>query len=95
MIPKSDYEWRFKDNILFIEDLNLGRMSVTNNMENVLSEIRDKIGEKIIGAKIIYKDSEGFWDGVIPEWTIKECLNVRFYYIGEISLIKAIDKMIK
>jgi len=93
MLSKSDYEWEFEDNILFIQDLNFGRMSVTNNMENVLSEIRDKIGEKIIGAKIIYKDSEGFWDGVIPEWTIDGCSSVRFYYIGETSLVKAIKKI--
>lgn len=88
--PKSDYEWRFKDGILSIEDLNLGKMSVTNNMENVLTEIRSKIGDKILDAKIVYCDSEGEWDGVIPEWTITGCSNVQFYFIGEKSFEKAI-----
>jgi hypothetical protein len=93
MLPKSDYKWKFKDNILFIQDLNLGRMSVTNNIENVLSEIKDEMGEKITEAKIIYKDSQGVWDGVIPEWTTEGCSSVRFYYIGETSLVKAIKKI--
>lgn len=68
-------------------------MSVTNNIENVLSEIRDEMGEKITDATIIYRDSEGIWDGVIPEWTIDRCSSVRFYYIGETSLVKAIKKI--
>jgi hypothetical protein len=86
----SDYEWRFKDGILAIEDLNLGKMSVTNNMENVLTEIRSKIGDKILDAKIVYRDSEGSWGGVIPEWTIAGCSDVQFYFIEEKSFEKAI-----
>jgi len=88
--PKSNYEWRFKDGVLAIEDLNLGKMSVTNNMENVLTEIRSKIGDEIVGAKIVYRDSEGEWDGVIPVWTREVCTNVQFYFIGEKSFEKAI-----
>lgn len=95
MFFKSDYEWNFIDDILFIEDLNLGGMPVTNNIESILSVLRDKIGEKITDAKIIYRDSEGIWNGVIPEWTVGGCSGVRFYYIGETYLEKAINKIIR
>jgi hypothetical protein len=38
---KSDYRFKFVDDILVIEDLNLGRMSVTNNAED-LTETSNK-----------------------------------------------------
>ena len=48
---------------IVIEDLNVGFMSVTNDIENVVEEISQK--ERINPCEhfIIYKDSEGVWDG--------------------------------
>lgn len=48
-----------------IEDLNLGRMSVTNNIENVVEEICIKEMISPAEVNIIYKDSDGHWDGFI------------------------------
>lgn len=56
---RSDWRHEWVDGILVIYDLNLGGMSVTNDMENVL---------KCIGAKptdtILYQDSELYFDQV-------------------------------
>jgi len=66
-MQKSDYIHRIENfsgrQIIIIEDLNLGGMSVTNNIENVVREI--EIMEKIKASEfmIIYKDSEGVYDG--------------------------------
>ncbi len=49
--------------ILLIWDLNLGNMSVTNDIENVVDDIAYK--EKIVPEEhtVLYRDSEGHWDG--------------------------------
>jgi len=52
--------------IISIEDLNTGGISLTNNIESVMQDVREiclKIGLKIDGFQIIYKDSMGIWDG--------------------------------
>ena len=69
-MTRSDYNYQFSpDNaILAIIDLNLGNMSVTNDMENVLSSIRKEnhiTVDKMRGVYIIYQDSEQQWDRVI------------------------------
>jgi hypothetical protein len=48
---------------ILIEDLDLGRMTVTNNIEEVVEEIArmEKIDPK--DYVIVYQDSEGVWDG--------------------------------
>jgi hypothetical protein len=51
---------------------------VTNNFENVLTEIREVIGESIVGMDIIYRDTEGIWDRVTADWNGEECVNVNF-----------------
>lgn len=63
MTPKSDYTYTIEDDILAIVDLNLGRMSVTNNIENVIAEIAEErrfLPEEVL---VIYRDSEELWDG--------------------------------
>lgn len=49
--------------VLKIEDLDLGNMSVTNNIEEVVRdvEVMEKIDAK--NYVIIYKDSDDMWDG--------------------------------
>ena len=72
---KCDYNWNFSERILTSEDLNTGRMSVTNNIVNVLSEIKQKVGDKIHEAKIIYRDSEMIWpfSSMIIKFTHPTC----------------------
>jgi hypothetical protein len=93
MTPKSDYNWGIKEGILVIEDLNLGRMSVTNNAEGVINEIYSQIGAQLHNLDIIYKDSEGIWDQLIPSWGVNECVEVSFKYLGETNLEIAIKKI--
>lgn len=92
-LGKSDYEWKANENLLQIVDLNTGGRSVTNDVENVINEIYEKLGEQIKKFKIIYKDSEGIWDGINPVWGIKKCVECSFYHIGETDIELAIKKI--
>jgi hypothetical protein len=66
-MAKSDYKYsiqNFKTKpFIVIEDLNKGRMSVTNDIENVIEEIAGKEKLNPVEHYILYKDSEGQWDG--------------------------------
>ena len=78
--PTSDYTYTINwgNNYLSIIDLNLGRMSVTNDAENVLTKIRQEVGDDIEFLSIFYRDSEEQWDTIVPKWNEKECESVRF-----------------
>src|SRR3990167_5913384 len=58
---RAQYRWYMSDDILCIEDLG-GAKSITNDMERILKEISSE--QHCEGAIIIYRDSEGVWDGV-------------------------------
>ncbi|HXS55775.1 MAG TPA: hypothetical protein VN726_06600 [Hanamia sp.] len=64
---RSDYTYSIENfsgsNVIVIEELNLGNTSVTNNIENVLNEICRIEKLFIHSYMIVYKDSEGVWDG--------------------------------
>ena len=45
---------------VFVVDLNLGNMSVTNDAERVYKEVRQRHPNK----RVIYKDSMGNWDEI-------------------------------
>jgi hypothetical protein len=53
--------------VISVIDLNLGNMSVTNDIENVVRDI--EVMEKVDAKKylIVYQDSEGVWDGWDPK----------------------------
>lgn len=79
---RSDYIFhingKHEKQVLVIEDLDRGGMSVTNNIETVLTEIADEIGTSIYQIPIVYRDSDGRYDGINGE-------NLRynpFYSIG-------------
>lgn len=91
----SDYIWNTSGNVLLIQDLDQGRMSVTNDIENVLSDLQKSIGDSIKSMDIIYRDSNGVWDGVIAEWGVSRCTDARFYHIGETNKDNAIQKINK
>ncbi len=64
--PKSDYDYTIKeDGSVHIVDLNLGRMSVTNDAEQVLMEIHHHID--LTGRHVTYRDSDGQVDSLIHE----------------------------
>jgi hypothetical protein len=77
---KSNYSFNIVDNQLkIIDNWSTGYMSVTNNIENVLNEIRNQIGDNIENLNIVYRDTDGNWDSVNPEWRNQECVNVIFF----------------
>lgn len=64
--PQSDFTWEIRKNVLVIVDLDMGNMSVTNDIHRVWRYIREQIG--IIAfdelRAVIYQDSDGYFDGV-------------------------------
>lgn len=52
------------DDLIYIKDLNLGSMSVTNDVENVLKRICAGIHEGIGKRRVFYKDSMGRIDEI-------------------------------
>lgn len=88
-----DYSYGVTNGVLHITDNN-GPVSVTNAMERVLIEIWGSVD--IVAMPVIYRDSQGIWDGVHFATTIegdrKSISGVRFYSINETELEKALEK---
>ena len=84
---KSDYSFIVADEVLCIAD-NDGSKSVTNNTENVLNEIKESLnaGGLRMPDTVIYKDTEGNWDGIEYDGS-----NATFYLLHTRSLTEAID----
>lgn len=51
-------------NILFIIDQNMGGMSVTNGIEEVLEELAPVLPQPLDSYRIVYRDSYGIIDGI-------------------------------
>ncbi len=86
---KSDFAYQIIDDVLCIKDLNLGKMSVTNNIENIIDYIlkNDNDIGKLKKILVIYKDSENEWN----EIRLNENKNFEnFSYIGVIDMNIAI-----
>ena len=75
--PRADYTYTIEGNVIAIIDLDQGSKSVTNDMEEVLNDLRVAIGE-LSGYSVIYRDSTGRWDGVRLERGV-----VAFYSLNE------------
>jgi len=70
----STFTFTILKNIVSIIDLDEG-MSVTNDIENVVSAICKTKGINADEYKWIYKDSDGLWDGYNP-------ITGTFIYLG-------------
>ena len=64
-MSQANYSFEAVGDVLCIEDLGPHDMfkTVTNDAENVLEEIKKKLGDDMPPV-IIYQDSDGFWDGM-------------------------------
>ena len=64
-MPHFTFKLVGKKNILFmlIRDLNQGGMSVTNGIEHVVEQIAEWKHINPNDYVILYRDSEGMWDG--------------------------------
>lgn len=86
---RASFSWRLTDKgVISIVDQDSGK-SVTNDIENVLKDIEREHGSSIAGRMIMYKDSQGIWDGVSWDGT-----RASFFSIGEKTELKAQDKLI-
>lgn len=85
---RSDYEYTVTDNIISIIDLDKGGRSVTNDMENVIQDLKAILGD-LSGYAIIYKDSMGIWDGVRIDG---RC--IEFYSLNETQQEKAAQRLL-
>lgn len=75
----NNYTWNFTDEFLTIIDLNVEKKSIVNNMNNILSDIRPKIEDKINDVMIIYKNNEGIWKIIDATWNEEgKCIDVKF-----------------
>lgn len=89
MISRADYTYRLIDGeIISIIDLNLGKMSVTNDIENIIRDISVKKLLNKSEFKVIYRDSERVWDG----FNIKEN---NFIYLECNTEEEAVEKIKK
>lgn len=64
MYSACDVHVDILNGVICLEDKNLGNVSVTNDIENVVKDCRD-YGFLTYGYPIIYRDSEGQWTGVV------------------------------
>lgn len=55
--------------VVQIADANLGNMSVTNDIENVINEIAARLPNPPFGYAWIYRDSSGDWDEILVDQT--------------------------
>jgi hypothetical protein len=53
--------------VVQIADANLGNMSVTNDIENVINEIAARLPNPPSGYAWIYRDSSGAWDEILVD----------------------------
>lgn len=92
---RAEYDYVIDDNILAIEDKN-GMKSVTSDIKNILSEIAED--HDLSTMKIMYKDTEGIWDGVsaiISNVNGKiEVRNLQFFPLTETDYRQAKQKIL-
>ena len=61
---RSDYRVvSTDDDFMFLVDLDLGNLSVTNDAENVVKHLLSLYGNK----RIIYRDSNGDWSELVHD----------------------------
>ncbi|WP_440617644.1 hypothetical protein [Cysteiniphilum sp. 6C5] len=87
----SDYALIPLPDALVIIDLNRGGKSVTNNIENVVTEISYEIPE-LFTLDIVYRDSEKLFDGI---WVDKQNQFVSFELFRTNTFYDALLRMKK
>ncbi|RZK44394.1 MAG: hypothetical protein EOO61_03945 [Hymenobacter sp.] len=85
---RADYMYTIEGSVIAIVDIDQGGKSVTNDIEDVLDDIRGKIGD-LAGYAVIYRDSMGRWDGVRLVGS-----SVEFYSLNEIDGERAAARLL-
>lgn len=89
---KSLYRWSVIDDVIVIYDVghSLGLKTVTNDAENVLKEIKERMGEEEFRSApaAIYRDSDDMYDGL----KLDRHGDAIFYPLRTTDLKEAIEK---
>lgn len=96
------YILNLEKKIIYINDLNLGNKSVTNDIENVILSVEEDIINNIekdidfdiMNFNIIYKDSDNEWTGIHHYRRNDGSFSVTFYYIGGDNVEEAEKRII-
>jgi hypothetical protein len=86
---RADFTYSMTPTRIKIVDLNTGKASVTNDIESVLRKIEAWHQDSIAGYQIMYRGSDGYWDGV--EWDGEQA---RFFAIRETDEAAAEKKLL-
>lgn len=97
---RAEYEYDVEGSILWIEDKG-GLKTVTNDIDNILKDIA--MIQDISKKKIMYKDSDGIWDGISATITTKNVngektvsiSNLDFFPLTEKEFGKAKEKLLE
>ena len=84
----ADFTYSINPDTIFITGTTLGKRSVTNDIEAVLRKIEYWHQGSIAGSKIMYRDEQGVWDGVL--WDGR---TASFFTIRETDEGKAMTKL--
>lgn len=63
---RAQYSWGIDGNVLWLKDDGTECRSLTNDLENCLTEIAGELkgGKTLLDYRIIYRDSTSIWDAV-------------------------------
>lgn len=86
---RTDYWWDDTPQGVWLTDNDKG-MSLTNNAGAVLAHLEENAGVELAGRPIVYRDSQGVWDGM--EW-FPEVQRVEFIGLGCQSAEEAFAKL--
>jgi hypothetical protein len=86
----ADFTYSIQRHVISITDLNLGNRSVTNDIEYVLQQIEYYHQSSITSNRIMYRDSDGIWDGI--HWNGQQ---VSFFPLREKDEGAAREKLLK
>jgi len=65
-MKRSDYDiWEYGDLIVII-DRDIGGMPVTNDIENVVDDLRQRFNLR--DKELVYRDSDGLYDWITLDW---------------------------
>ena len=89
-MTKANYTYRVFGKIIAINDLDMGNMSVTNDIENVVAEICNKEDINKEDFVWIYNDSEENWDG----WDVltEDFFSIRLHDLQDALISNEVQK---
>lgn len=92
-MAKSDYTYQIENyhgkKAIIIEDLDLGGMSVTNDIEYVVNEICQANNLDSTKCLIVYRDSDTIWTG----WVSTGHMSGKYMYSDMISYHNILNKL--